>query len=154
MTKALTSGAMAGAAVLLAAALLNSGMALANAPAQPSMSQIQQGEAIYRDYCAVCHGPQGEGLSADWKQRNTQGELPPPPHDETGHTWRHSDEMLYRMIREGWRDPFNKTERLTMPAFDQVLSTQEIEAVVDYLETLWTDEQRDYQRQRTEREQE
>ena len=159
MTKALTFSAMAGAAVVLTAALLSSGVTLASAPqpsptnqVQPRTSQVQQGEALYRNYCAACHGPQGEGLGENWKQRNTQGELPPPPHDETGHTWRHSDEMLYRMIREGWRDPFNKTERLTMPAFGQVLKAEEIEAVVDYLKTLWTEEQRTYQRKQTKKE--
>ena len=72
--------------------------------------------------------------------------MPPPPHDETGHTWRHSDAMLYRMIAEGWRHPFNKSDRLTMPAFEERMTAQEIQSVIDYLKTLWTDEQREYQK--------
>src|SRR5581483_3822611 len=47
------------------------------------------------------------------------------PHGPQGHTWKHSDAMLYRIVREGWRDPFNKTKRLTMPAFRDVLSPRE-----------------------------
>lgn len=102
------------------------------------------GRRIYEQYCASCHGVQGEGAE-NWKQRNEAGELPPPPHDETGHTWRHGDSMLFRMIAEGWRDPFNKTDHLTMPAFGDELTDGEIKAVIDYLKTLWTDDQRQYQ---------
>ncbi|WP_218972842.1 c-type cytochrome, partial [Neopusillimonas maritima] len=82
---------------------------------------------------------------ANWKKPDEKGEMPPPPHDDTGHTWRHSDAMLFKMIAEGWRHPFNKTERLTMPAFGESLTDQEIGAVIEYLKTLWTDEQREYQ---------
>ena len=53
--------------------------------------------------------------------------------------------MLYQMVSKGWRDPFNKTKRLTMPAFAETLSAEQIRAVVIYLKTLWTPEQRDFQ---------
>ena len=66
--------------------------------------------------------------------------------NEAGHTWRHSDAMLFKMIEKGWRHPFNKTDRLTMPAFGENLTDQEIHAVIEYLKTLWTDEQRKYQK--------
>jgi mono/diheme cytochrome c family protein len=49
------------------------------------------------------------------------------------------------MVSKGWRDPFNKTKRLTMPAFGDVLSQQEIVEVITYLKTLWTPEQRQFQ---------
>ena len=49
------------------------------------------------------------------------------------------------MIEKGWRDPFNKTTRLTMPAFASVLSRAEIADVIGYLKTLWTPEERQYQ---------
>lgn len=55
--------------------------------------------------------------------------------------------MLYRIIAEGWRDPWNKTDRLTMPAFGEVLSPQQIRLVVNYLKTLWTQEQRQHQQE-------
>ncbi|WP_404362843.1 c-type cytochrome [Marinobacter sp.] len=106
--------------------------------------EAAQGRKIYEQYCAACHGWQGEG-AADWKKKDEKGEMPPPPHDETGHTWRHSDRMLFQMIAEGWRHPFNKSDRLTMPAFENILTDQEIRAVIEYLRTLWTEEQRLYQ---------
>jgi mono/diheme cytochrome c family protein len=101
---------------------------------------------VYQQYCASCHGPKGEG-GPNWKKPNDRGELPPPPHGPEGHTWRHSDAVLQRMISQGWRDPFNKTQRLTMPAFEQVLTPKKIKAVIAYLKTLWTAEQRQFQRQ-------
>jgi mono/diheme cytochrome c family protein len=53
------------------------------------------------------------------------------------------------MVSEGWRDPFNKTQRLTMPPFREQLSPQEIRDVVTYLKTLWTQEQRQFQWEET-----
>ena len=55
------------------------------------------------------------------------------------------DANLYQMVNKGWRDPFNKTKRLTMPAFGDVLSPEQIRAVITYLKTLWTAEQRQFQ---------
>jgi mono/diheme cytochrome c family protein len=57
--------------------------------------------------------------------------------------------MLQRMIAQGWRDPFNKTQRLTMPAFEQILNPKEIENVIFYLKTLWTPKQRNFQMQQS-----
>lgn len=107
-------------------------------------AEVRSGLTIYERYCASCHGANAQG-APNWQQRDQQGELPSPPHDSEGHTWRHSDAELYKMVSEGWRDPFNRTERLTMPAFHDVLSPRQIRAVIIYLKTLWTPEQRAYQ---------
>src|SRR3546814_15703809 len=53
------------------------------------------------------------------------------------------------MVSEGWRDPFNKTRELTMPAFGDQLSTEQIREVVTYLKTLWPSEQRQFQWEET-----
>ncbi|MGH7458157.1 MAG: c-type cytochrome [Longimicrobiaceae bacterium] len=102
------------------------------------------GKQVYQQYCAACHGARGEG-QPNWEQSNELGELSAPPHDSTGHTWKHSDAMLYYIILQGWRDPFNETERLTMPAFGDVLSPKQIRAVMTYLKALWTPEQQRFQ---------
>ena len=111
-------------------------------PLDPEM--VALGRKVYVEHCAACHGPSGEG-QPDWETPNALGELPAPPHDSTGHTWKHSDAMLYQITLHGWRDPFNETERLTMPAFRAVLSPREVRAVITYLKTLWTEEQRKFQ---------
>lgn len=115
------------------------------AAAQSSPPAVQQrGRAIYVRDCAGCHGTYGEG-ARDWQRPDTHGEMPPPPHNRKGHTWKHSDEMLYRIVQEGWRDPFNKTDRLTMPAFKSRLSHDETVAVIAYLKSLWSPGQRRFQ---------
>lgn len=129
---------------------LGAAVALAGEADPPPLDPkgVEAGRIVYQKYCASCHGVRGEG-EANWETPNTQGELPSPPHDAEGHTWKHSDEMLYRMVSEGWRDPFNKTPRQTMPGFASQLSPQDIRDVVIYLKTLWTPEQRQFQWEET-----
>ncbi|MEO5765417.1 MAG: cytochrome c [Casimicrobiaceae bacterium] len=115
-------------------------------PPLPDTTRVSAGLAIYRQSCASCHGARGEG-AAEWQQPDSQGELPAPPHDAEGHTWKHSDAMLYRVVQRGWRDPFNRTERLTMPAYAGQLSRAQTIAVVAYLKSLWTPEQRQFQQE-------
>lgn len=103
-----------------------------------------EGRSIYPSACASCHGAYGAG-ARDWQHPDRDGEMPAPPHDASGHTWRHSDAMLYRLVEQGWRDPFNKTERLTMPAFKDELAPKQIVAVISYLKTLWSPDERKFQ---------
>jgi mono/diheme cytochrome c family protein len=137
---------IAGLIVMIANAAL-----AAETPAPPDPALVKAGRAIYRHSCASCHGARGEGAAA-WEIPDQLGELPAPPHDAKGHTWRHSDAMLYRVVQEGWRDEFNKTDRLTMPAFKGQLSRKETIAVIAYLKTLWTPKQRQFQREESRRE--
>ncbi len=122
----------------------------ADKPPPLAPAVVKAGRAVYHRVCASCHGARGEGASA-WQQPDRQGELPAPPHDSKGHTWKHSDAVLYRIVQQGWRDEFNKTERLTMPAYEGQLSRKETIAVITYLKTLWTPEQRRFQREESRR---
>ena len=138
MRRAAAAG-LAGAALLISACGAGE-----EAPPPPDPEVVALGRQVYGQYCASCHGPAGEGQPG-WETPNALGELPAPPHDSTGHTWKHSDAMLYHIVLQGWRDPFNKTDRLTMPAFEGVLSPAEIQAVITYLKTLWSEEQQRFQ---------
>lgn len=111
-------------------------------PLDPGL--VKSGRVVYEQYCASCHGANAQGAPS-WQERDKNGELPAPPHDVDGHTWRHSDSELYEMVSKGWRDPFNKSKRLTMPAFSDVLSPEQMREVITYLKTLWTPEQRQFQ---------
>ena len=132
-----------------AVSVLLAGCGRGDGPPAPDPEAVALGRGVYNQYCAACHGSSGEG-AANWATANDAGELPAPPHDSTGHTWKHSDRMLYHIVLQGWRDPFNKTERLTMPAFQGVLSPTEARAVITYLKTLWSVEQRRFQFQESE----
>lgn len=115
-------------------------------------AEIARGRAVYLISCASCHGPRAEG-ARNWQQPDARGDLPPPPHDDTGHTWRHGDKQLVELIRNGWRNPFNKTPELTMPPFKDKLSDEEIRAVITFFKSLWSEEHRRWQLEETKREQ-
>lgn len=116
-----------------------------NADAQ-SAAQAEQGRQVYRQNCAVCHGAKGEG-QPDWQFQRPDGSYPAPPHDNTGHTWHHSDGLLFRIVKYGGASLNIPNYRSGMPAFDQRLSDEEIQAVVNHLKTFWGTEQREFQRQ-------
>ncbi|TAM53913.1 MAG: cytochrome c [Paraburkholderia sp.] len=110
-----------------------------------SLDPTMAGRAIYQQNCASCHGVRGEG-APNWQRLDALGEMPAPPHNANGHTWKHGDGMLYRLVHDGWRDPFDKTSRLTMPPFGSKLTPLQIRDVIEYLKTMWTPEQRAFQR--------
>jgi mono/diheme cytochrome c family protein len=114
---------------------------------QPAVAQEQDGRSLYETNCASCHGAQLEG-QPDWMSRLPNGRLPAPPHDETGHTWHHSDAQLFRIVKEGLGAiaPGYETD---MPAFADRMSDDEIRAVIDYIKTTWPDRESDIQRSRS-----
>lgn len=111
---------------------------------------VESGREVYLQSCASCHGANAEG-APNWQQPDARGNLPPPPHDDSGHTWRHSDAELQEIIRNGLRDVFNKTPELTMPPFKDRLSDEEIAAVIEYFKSLWSPERRRYQEEQNQR---
>jgi len=113
-------------------------------------SQIAHGRQVYTQNCARCHGQNAQG-APNWQQPDARGDLPPPPHDDSGHTWRHSDAQLAEIIRNGLRDRFNKTPELTMPSFKDQLTDAEIAAVIIYFKSLWSPAHRMYQEEQNQR---
>jgi mono/diheme cytochrome c family protein len=111
---------------------------------------VARGREVYLQSCASCHGPNAEG-APNWQQPDVRGNLAPPPHDDSGHTWRHPDAQLAEIIRDGMRDPFNRTPELTMPPFQDRLSDQDVADVIAYFKSLWSDEHRRFQHQQNER---
>lgn len=104
-------------------------------------SVASQGESIFRANCAVCHGAQGQG-QPNWRIRNPNGTLPPPPLNGDGHTWHHSDGLLYQIVSQGgaiFQSPAQPKFKSGMPAFGQQLSHQEVIAALNYIKTLWGD---------------
>ena len=99
------------------------------------------GQAIFAANCAVCHGVDGQGQS-DWHIPQANGVLPAPPLNGDGHTWHHSDGLLYRIVTNGGailEDPRVPSFKSGMPAFGEQLSHQEIVAALEYVKTLWKD---------------
>lgn len=118
---------------------------------QHTPDDIQQGRALYQQHCATCHGVKGEGQFPEAPlEPDATGRYGAPPHDETGHTWHHSDELLVRYVTEGgFADP---TRFYTMPTFEGQLDHFQAMQIIAYIKTLWTEEQRLMQHHMTEEE--
>jgi mono/diheme cytochrome c family protein len=103
------------------------------------------GEVLYNQYCSACHGVNGQGDDR-WPGLNESGDMTAPPHNEKGHTWRHSSDDLVKMTLVGHRDPYNATEILTMPAYDGILEEQQVLEILEYIKYWWTPDQIENQR--------
>jgi len=104
-----------------------------------SVDVLADGQTLYDTYCAACHGFDLEG-QADWKENNPDGSFRAPPHDETGHTWHHSDAYLIESIKLGGaRLPAN-IGMSAMPAYEDVLTDAQINTILDYIKQDWPDD--------------
>ena len=91
---------------------------------------------MYAENCASCHGIALEG-QANWRQRDADGYLLAPPHDETGHTWHHPDSYLFLMTKYGIEEMIGKTYPNNMPAYEDKLTDVEILAALSYIKSTW-----------------
>ena len=100
---------------------------------------VQLGSVLYVQHCASCHG-QNLGGQADWHQRDQDGYLPAPPHDETGHTWHHSDQDLFEMTKYGVGTFAGEGYKTRMPIYQDTLADSEILAVLSFIKSRWPTE--------------
>jgi mono/diheme cytochrome c family protein len=112
------------------------------APPVPTLnaSRIAEGQSLYAQHCASCHGANLEG-QPNWKTPLADGSFPAPPHDSTGHTWHHKDELLTSIIQNGG-SPKNKP---LMPAFKEQLGREQVVSVLDFIKSKWGQEEREFQ---------
>ena len=97
---------------------------------------IKLGQTIYKDNCASCHGINLEG-QIGWQTEIVDGRRLAPPHDETGHTWHHPDELLYNMTKYGFEEMLGKKYPNNMPVYENILSDGELLAVLGYIKSTW-----------------
>lgn len=124
-----------GAAAILYSTMRPSGPAFID-PADQTL--VMQGKVIYANNCAACHGASLQG-QPNWRERMPSGKLPAPPHDKTGHTWHHPDAMLVDMVKNGLVPGKTAPPGYVsdMPAYGDMLSDQEIIAVLAYIKSSW-----------------
>ncbi len=120
--------------------------------AMPADIDIAQGQALYAANCAACHGANLEGQE-DWRSPGPDGRLPAPPHDQTGHTWHHPDQVLFSYTKLGGRALMAEQGMefdSAMPGFGGQLSDQEIWNILGYIKSTWPERIRETQAVRTE----
>lgn len=99
-----------------------------------------QGATLYQQYCATCHGANLEG-APDWKKPLPDGSLPPPPHDDSGHTWHHPDFLLLQIMAQGGKPLYDGV----MPGFGDQLTSEEMRAILEFMKSRWSRASREYQ---------
>ena len=121
---------LGGSALLLIGLLV---VALAVKPANAPQASAElappevlaQGETIFNETCAACHGANGEGNVG-------------PALDGSMHAWHHVDNQLRSFIGDG-------IPGTAMVGHKDHLTATEIEAVISYMKAWWTPEQREMQ---------
>jgi len=97
---------------------------------------IAQGETLYAAHCAACHGAALEG-EPNWRDPKESGRMPAPPHDESGHTWHHPDAQLVAITTYGTAQLVGGDYESDMMGFGEILSKDEILAVLAYIKSTW-----------------
>ena len=92
-------------------------------------AQEERGRTLYEGSCSQCHE------AAD----NGTGRLA-PPHGPQGHTWHHPNGEIIDIVLGRLDYPGR-----AMPSFQGKLSEEEVLAILAYLKTNWTPEQREFQ---------
>jgi mono/diheme cytochrome c family protein len=90
---------------------------------------VQQGEKVYRQRCADCHGKNGEGVAGIY-----------PPLDGNTSVTEPSGINATRMILLGGFSPLTAANPrpYSMPPFAQQLTDSEVSAVASYIRRTWT----------------
>lgn len=103
---------------------------------------LTSGQTLYAEQCASCHGTNLEG-QPNWRTPDEDGVFPAPPHDETGHTWHHDNQLLFDYTRLGGEEAL--AERGVtgvasgMPGFGAVLTDEDIWDILAYIRSTWPD---------------
>lgn len=101
----------------------------AEPPATRSAPTLAQGEGLYKEYCAACHGPEGKGNGP------AAAGLPVRPADHTNGALMNklSDAELFKAIKEGGQ-AVGKSP--AMPPWGGSLKDEQIRALVLYVRSL------------------
>ena len=120
-------------------------------PTSAENRDMVNGATLYGEYCASCHGVNLEG-QPEWQSPGPDGRLPAPPHDETGHTWHHSDNLLFAYTKFGGQLAMSKIGvelDSGMPGFGEQLSDNDIKDILAFIKSTWSERIREIQAERT-----
>jgi len=96
-----------------------------------------EGSDLYAANCQVCHGD----------SNGAGGRGGAPIHNDRGHTWHHPDAQLRGWVLNGKLG----SGSAGMPALGDKLTEPEVDAILTFIRSWWTTEQRDSQADVSER---
>jgi mono/diheme cytochrome c family protein len=91
--------------------------------ASPTPDEFATARATYAKDCAVCHGDNGEGKTAE-----IEGKKIKAPSLATGHAVNHTDPDFVKQIAKGGEG---------MPAFEKKMSPKEIDEMVHFIRSVF-----------------
>jgi S-disulfanyl-L-cysteine oxidoreductase SoxD len=97
---------------------------------------VADGKLVYMRWCASCHGRRLQGQPL-WQLQDSFAGRRAPAHDQTGHTWAHSDEDLFLMTLDGRFPSGPSAAPSYMPAFRDRLTSQQIIATIAFIKATW-----------------
>lgn len=97
---------------------------------------VKEGKKLYASECASCHGRRLQGQLL-WQVQDKFAGRRAPAHDQTGHTWQHSDEDLFHMTKFGRFPTTPPSVKSYMPAYGQALTDHQILATIAYIKATW-----------------
>jgi len=95
----------------------------------PSASAAEEGAALYKTYCAQCHGIHGNGKGINVRDMSVQ----PRDHTAAKEMSARSDADLFKAIKEGGQ---SISKSVLMPPWAPALSDEQIHTLVAYLREL------------------
>ena len=99
------------------------------------ISQINLGKSLYVTHCASCHGDNLQG-QPNWNtKKDKDGHNLSPPLNGTGHTWHHSQEQLFNIIRYGFKI-YNENYDGKMQG-NEKLNDDDIWSILAYMKSVW-----------------
>ena len=98
-------------------------------------AKLELGKALYYTHCASCHGENLQGQPKWNTSLDEDGHNYAPPLNGTGHTWHHSEEKLYNIIRYGLTF-YNQNYKGKMKGNDQ-LSDGDVLSILEYIKSVW-----------------
>ena len=90
---------------------------------------VKMGKKVYVEQCASCHGINLEGQDG-WRNTKVDGMRLAPPHDKSGHTWHHADEVLFNLTKYGFKAMISEDYEVNMPVYNGIIKDHEIVAVL------------------------
>ena len=101
---------------------------------------LRNGQVLYKEHCASCHGAELEG-QPNWRQIDKDGLLPAPPHDRTGHTWHHDNRLLFDYTKLGGKALMEARGiagfKSGMEGFGDALADDEIWDILAFIRSTW-----------------